>query len=169
MFFIFLHFLHFFSIFLHLFFIFSFFLHFSSFFYIFHFPIFSSFFHFFHFSIFPFFHVFCCCSETECSSPVGEELVQQQLRLGTEVVLGSAVAAVSIVHTGLTGTSLLGDAEPTIRVPMEVSLSRDACLQDIRQVVTDKHERSGKCNWLHTRNVFQVSKHDFWSHCSKEE
>ena len=30
-----------------------------------------------------------------------EELVQQQLWLGTDVVLGSAVAAVSIVHTGL--------------------------------------------------------------------
>ena len=89
---------------------------------------------------------------------MGEELVQQQLWLGTDVVLGSAVAAVSIVHTGLTGTSPLGDAEPTIRVPMELSLSRD-----------DKHETSGKCNWLYTSNVFQVSKHGFWSHCSKEE
>ena len=52
---------------------------------------------------------------------------------------------------------------------MELSLPRDACLQDIRQVVTDKHETSGKCNWLYTSNVFQVSKHGFWSHCSKEE
>ena len=103
------------------------------------------------------------------SSPVGEELVQQQLWLGTDVVLGSAVAAVSIVHTGLTGTSPLGDAVPTIRVPMELSLPRDACLQDIRQVVTDKHETSGKCNRLYTSNVFQVSKHGLWSHCSKEE
>ena len=98
-----------------------------------------------------------------------EELVQQQLWLGTDVVLGSAVAAVNTAHTGLTGTSPLGDVGPTIRVPMELSLPRDACLQDIRQVVTDKHETSGKCNWLYTSNVFQVSKHGFWSHCSKEE
>ena len=72
-----------------------------------------------------------------------EELVQQQLWLGTDVVLGSAVAAVNTAHTGLTGTSPLGDVGPTIRVPMELSLPRDACLQDIRQVVTDKHETSG--------------------------
>ena len=44
---------------------------------------------------------------------MSEELVQQQLWLGTVVVLGSAVAAGSIVHTGLTGTSPLGDVEPT--------------------------------------------------------
>ena len=99
---------------------------------------------------------------------MGEELVQQHLWLGTDVVLGSA-AAVNNAHTGLTGTSPLGDVEPTIRVPMELSLPRDACLQDIRQVVTDKHETLGKCNWLYTSNVFQVSKHGFWSHCSKEE
>ena len=74
---------------------------------------------------------------------MSEELVQQQLWLGTVVVLGSAVAAGSIVHTGLTGTSPLGDAEPTIRVPMELALPRDACLQDIRQVVTDKLESRG--------------------------
>ena len=43
---------------------------------------------------------------------MSEELVQQQLWLGTVVVLGSAVAG-SIVHTGLTGTSPLGDVEPT--------------------------------------------------------
>ena len=43
---------------------------------------------------------------------MSEELVQQQLWLGTVVVLGSAVAAGSIVHTGLTGTSPLGDVEP---------------------------------------------------------
>ena len=98
---------------------------------------------------------------------MGEELVQQQLWLGTDVVLGSAVAAVSIGHTSLTGTFTLGDVQPTIRVPVELSLPRDACLQDIRQVVTDKHETSGKCNWLYTSNVFQVSK--FWSHCSNEE
>ena len=49
---------------------------------------------------------------------MSEELVQQQLWVGTDVVLGSAVAAVSIVHTGLTGTFTLGDVEPTIRVPM---------------------------------------------------
>ena len=45
---------------------------------------------------------------------MSEELVQQQLWLGTIVVLVSAVAAGSIVHTGLTGTSPLGDVEPTI-------------------------------------------------------
>ena len=50
---------------------------------------------------------------------MSEELVQQQLWLGTVVVLGSAVAAVNIAHTGLTGTFPLGDVEPTIRVPME--------------------------------------------------
>ena len=44
---------------------------------------------------------------------MSEELVQQQLWLGTNVVLGSAVAAGSVVHTGLTGTSPLGDVEPT--------------------------------------------------------
>ena len=53
-------------------------------------------------------------------------------------------AVVSIVHTGLAGRSLLGDAEPTIQVPMELSLSRDACLQDIRQVVTEKPEIVGE-------------------------
>ena len=111
----------------------------------------------------------CVCSKTECISPVGEERVQQQLWLGTDVVLGSAVAAASIVHTGLTGTFPLGDVEPTIRVPMELSLPKDACLQVIRQVATDKHETSAKCNWLYTSNVFQVSKHGFWSHCSQDE
>ena len=44
---------------------------------------------------------------------MSEELVQQQLWLGTVVVLGSAVAAGSIVHTSLTGTLPLGDVEPT--------------------------------------------------------
>ena len=43
---------------------------------------------------------------------MSEELVQQQLWFGTDVVLSSAVAAVSIVHTGLTGTPPLGDVEP---------------------------------------------------------
>ena len=100
---------------------------------------------------------------------MSEELVQQQLWLGTDVVLGSAGAVVSIVHTGLTGTFPLGDVEPSIRVPMELSLLRDVCLQDIQQVVTDKHETSGKCNCLYTSNVFQVNKHGFWNHCSKEE
>ena len=64
---------------------------------------------------------------------MSEELVQQQLWHGTVVVLGSAVAAGSIVHTGLTGTSPLGDVEPSIRVPMEplyqgrvMSLVKDA-------------------------------------------
>ena len=93
-----------------------------------------------------------------------EELVQQQLWLGTDVVLGSAVAAVSIVHTGLTGTSPLGDAKPTIRVPIELSLSRDACLQDIRQVVTDKHETSGKCNWLYTKRATCFKRERLRSH-----
>ena len=51
---------------------------------------------------------------------MSEELVQQQLRLGTDVVLGSAVAAGNIVHTGMTGTFTLGDVESTIRVPMEL-------------------------------------------------
>jgi len=63
---------------------------------------------------------------------------QQQLSLGTDVALGSAVAAVDMAHTGLAGTSPLGHVELTIRVPMELSLPRDACLQDIRQAVADK-------------------------------
>ena len=37
----------------------------------------------------------------------------QQLWLSKVVVLGSAVVAGSIVHTGLTGTFTLGDVEPT--------------------------------------------------------
>ena len=73
------------------------------------------------------------------------------------------------VWTSLTGTFPLGDVESTIRVPIELSLPRDACLQDIWQVVPDRHETSGKCNWLYRSNVFQVSKHGFWNHCNKEE
>ena len=91
----------------------------------------------------------CWCGE-QCSSPVGEELVQQQLSLGRKVLLGAEIF------------------ELTIRVPMKLSLPRDACLQDTRQVVTDKHEMSQKCNWLCTSSVFQVRKHGLWSRCNTE-
>ena len=74
----------------------------------------------------------------------------QQLLLGKVVVLGSAV----VVHTSLTGTFPLGDVESTIRVPIELSLPRDAT--------------SGKCDWLYRSDEFQVSKHGSWNHCSKE-
>lgn len=86
----------------------------------------------------------------------------QQLWLGKVLVLSAVV-----IHTSFTGTFPLGDVESTIRVPIELSLPRDACLQNIRQVVTDKHETSGKYNWLYRSNEFQVSKHGFWNHCSK--
>ena len=92
-----------------------------------------------------------------------KSLFAQQLWLGKVLVLGSAV----VIHTSFTGTFPLGDVESTIRVPIELSLPRDACLQNIRQVVTDKHETSGKYNWLYRSNEFQVSKHGFWNHCSK--
>ena len=82
-----------------------------------------------------------------------EELVQQQLWLGTDVVLGSAVAAVNNAHTGLTGKSPLGDVWADNPSSDGAFLTRNV----------------GKCNWLYTSNVFQVSKHGFWSHCSKEE
>ena len=49
----------------------------------------------------------------------------QQLWNGKVLVLSAVV-----VHTSLTGTFPLGDVESTIRVPIELSLPRDACLQE---------------------------------------